>query len=427
MRLDARAAKLLPPGEHMIVDGCPGLRLVATRSTRTWTYRYRSPVDGRMRQVAIGKWPAMPLPTAIGKWDELRAQRDDGLDPVLERKQARVDAAPRRPAYTVRSVADDYLAGHIDRRRKPKGAAEVRRMFDRLLGPLAVLPAADLTRRQAFDLLEGLADTPVQAKMLRQELAAAWDYAADAGRLPDSAPNWWRLVMRGRLRSKGAVLQGKNRGTAKRVLSESELGELILWLPNFTRLVRDALTLYLWTGTRGAEIVQMHASEITHEDDGWWWTIPKAKTKNARHVDAADLRVPLVGRSLEVVRRRMEQADGWIFSRGTRRGEGHIKQKVLSVAVWNSQPYCKSRPEYQRPRLTVTHWAPHDLRRSVRTLLAAMHCPADVAESVLGHMQPGIEGVYNLHRYDAERREWLGKLDQRLEQLADQALAGGAS
>ena len=52
MRFDARRAKLLAPGEAIIVDDAPGLRLVATATRKTWTYRYKSPVDGRMRQVA---------------------------------------------------------------------------------------------------------------------------------------------------------------------------------------------------------------------------------------------------------------------------------------------------------------------------------------------------------------------------------------
>ena len=32
-----------------------------------------------------------------------------------------------------------------------------------------------------------------------------------------------------------------------------------------------------------------------------------------------------------------------------------------------------------------------------------MGCPGDVAESVLGHMIPGVAGVYNRHQYDEQR------------------------
>ena len=63
----------------------------------------------------------------------------------------------------------------------------------------------------------------------------------------------------------------------------------------------------------------------------------------------------------------------------------------------------------------MSHWAPHDLRRTLRTMLAALGCPHDVAESVLGHMQPS---VYNRHHYDRERREWITKLSAHLERCA---------
>ena len=75
-------------------------------------------------------------------------------------------------------------------------------------------------------------------------------------------------------------------------------------------------------------------------------------------------------------------------------------------------------PEYIRARLDVTNWAPHDLRRTSRTLLASMRCPQEVAEAILGHVQPGVVGVYNRHNYDQEKRHWLTLLDAKLEELA---------
>lgn len=165
----------------------------------------------------------------------------------------------------------------------------------------------------------------------------------------------------------------------------------------------------------------MEGGEVRQEAGGvWWWTIPKAKTKNARHESATDLRVPLFGRALNVVLRRKERfGDGWLFPAKRRDGKlTHSEQKAVQVAVYYHQPYSTTRPELERARLPVTHWAPHDLRRSARTLLAAMGCPGDVAESVLGHLIPGVAGVYNRHQYDAERVEWLRRLSERLDELA---------
>jgi integrase len=73
-----------------------------------------------------------------------------------------------------------------------------------------------------------------------------------------------------------------------------------------------------------------------------------------------------------------------------------------------------------RERLTVTHWSPHDLRRTGRTMLAAMGCPHEIGEAILGHVVPGVAGDYNLYRYDKERVQWLAALDARLESIVTQ-------
>lgn len=429
MPFDARAAKLLQPGQHLLIlPEHPGLRLEATASRRSWIYRYRSLVDDGVRQVKIGEWPKKGYPEAAVEWQRLSAERDAGKDPALEKRSARraVKAEKEQKkatAYTVGRLVLDYLEGHVDVHRKPKGRAEVRRVLTKHTESIANKPAALLQRSEAFNLLQKLAPTPVIASQVRQELGAAWDYGLDAGTLPEETPNWWRQIMRGKLRSKGKKIEGKHVGTSKRALSEQELGQLIAWLPNFSKLTADALTLYLWTGTRGAEIMPMELGEITEEESGWWWTIPKEKTKNARHQNATDLRVPLIGRAREVVLRRMKLTDRYLFKSTGRLG--YTEQKTIQATVYTHQPYANNNRERtgNLPVLTVTRWSPHDLRRSVRTLLAKMGCPNDIAESVLGHMQAGIVGVYNRHTYDDERLEWLTKLDARLEQLAAQYAA----
>lgn len=416
MRFDARTAKQLSPGAHLKIDGCPGLRLEATASRRSWIYRYKSPVDGRMRQIKIGEWPALSIAAAAVEWERLKQARNAGNDPALAKRQANDSVGvmvQQGDSPTVRDICSAYLTGHVERNRQSKGAAEVARMFRTMLGDIADLPAVEVTRERAFSKIDSYRHVPVQASRLRLELGAAWDYALDAGRLPESASNWWRQIMRGRLRSNGRRIQGQPMGTAKRFLTDTEVGALITWLPNFSRNVEDALTLYLWTGTRGAEICAMEGTEITEERDGLWWTIPKVKTKSARHEKATDLRVPLVGRADAIVRRRLERyGKGWLFP--AERG-GHMQQKVFGQAVHCHMPYSVTRPEQERPRLPVTHWAPHDLRRTARTILAALGCPYEIGEAILGHMLPGVGGIYNRHSYDAERRHWLMKLDEKLE------------
>lgn len=430
MPIDARAAKLLQPGQHIILPEHPGLRLTASETRRTWIYRYKSPVDGGMRQIKIGEWPALDYIKAAAEWQRLRIERDGGADPQLQKKAARRAEEERAqadatPAFTVAQLIDDYLCGHIDLHRKPKGRGEVRRFLTKNTMEIAGRPADHLLRSEAHGLLQGLADRPVLMGMVRQEMAAAYDFALDAGKLPESTPNWWRMVFRGKMpRSKGKLLQGVHMGTAKRVLSEKEVGVLLNWLPNLSRMLQDVLTMYLWTGCRGAEIMAAQVQEIVEEKDGWWWVIPKHKTKNHRRENAADQRVPLIGRARAIVlRRRLIALDdpesmGYLYpSKGL---SPYVEQKVIQSSLYPYQPYSQTKnARWQHlPTLPVTHWSPHDLRRTVRTMLAIMGCPSEVAESVLGHMLPGIVGIYNRYSYDAERLEWLTRLDVKLEQLA---------
>lgn len=428
-----RAAKLMTPGETMAIEGAPGLRLEASKTTRTWTYRYRSPVDGKLRQIKLGEWPELSLATAMGQWEKARQQRGAGKDAAVEsklkRETDRVKTLAEKSSvdYTVSRLIDDYLRGHVEINRSPRNAKMITSMLLGKIAPIAALPAATLSRTQCFGLLDKHTHTPVQCNKLKQELGAAWDRALDAGRIPDTTPNHWRTLMRGKLPSLG-MNRGGERQTAKRILNDTELVHVINWLPNFSDTVADVLTMYLWTGTRGGELVAMHADEVSDEEGELWWTLPKEKTKNRKRACAHDLRVPLIGRAEEIVRRRLAQYPGdYLFKSDEdhRIRVPHISQEAVGQAVRFVMPYTKTRPTYTRLRLPVSHWGPHDLRRTVRTKLSTLGCPRDVAESVIGHTLEGVEGVYNLYRYDAERLEWLTILAGNLESLLDGP--GGAS
>ena len=416
MRFDARAAKLLAAGDHLTVDGAPGLRLEASATRRSWIYRYKSPVDGRMRQIKLGEWPTMSVAAAMAAWEAQRADRTAGRDPAQDRRREREQSAPS--ISTVGGLCDAFVAEYAAHRRAPKGLAELRRTFATMLGDVAAMPPTGVTRSVAYDLVNGFAHVPVQAASLRRELGAVWDWAHDSGKLAEELPNWWRLILRGKLKSKGKIVDGQHQGVVKVALMPDQVGAVLRHLPHISRMPAELLTLYLWTGCRGSEICAMEGAEVSEEADGWWWTIPRSKLKMRRHPLATDLRVPLVGRALEIVRARMD-VHGQAHLYPPTRGESpHVEQKTVGVAVWWHMPNCTLRPEQERPRWPVVGWSPHDLRRTVRTKLGAMGCAEEVAEAVMGHIQAGVAGVYNRHQYDRERREWLTRMAAEWEAAA---------
>jgi len=281
--------------------------------------------------------------------------------------------------------------------------------------PAIAESAADSVKRSdAYRILDSRKATPVAASKLRGLLASAWDQAHDAGLLDQDSPNWWRDVMRGKLKSKGKIIGGEHAGPARRTLSIDEVRTLLEWLPNMHQIAQDAITLYLWTCARGSEILAMRPEHLREESGVLWWTLPVMMTKNAGKPHAVDLRVPLFGRALEVVRRRLEAVgpQGWLFDV---EDGGQYRQHYLSTYVYDHQPYSvKSVARPHRLTLPVTHWTLHDLRRTGRTLLAGLGCPQDVAEAILGHMPAGIVSVYNRHSFDSERVVWLARLSELL-------------
>lgn len=424
MFFDARAAKALEPGGHIVVQGCPGLRLVATETKKTWLYRYRSPVDKSLRQIKIGGWPAMPPVQAATEWAKLRDQRDAGIDPNQEKKRERAAVSqPSADTYTLGQMVEDYAMGYLASNREPRGAHAVSQRLRNAIESDADVRTVDTTRTFVFSLIEKLLDRPVLAKSVKVEMAAAWRYAVEAGRVSEDLPNWWGQKTSHKFRSKGAMRAGKLKGTGKRVLTDAELRTLLNEdMALFSTQVAQFLTVQLWTCTRGVEICQMRRSQITEEPDGWWWTVPKEETKGRNHESAYDLRVPLEGRAKDIVLALLKSTPAdvqWLFPSVSRQGVVRGQsQAYMQSKVHYLQPYSKSRPDHIRRRLTVTHWSPHDLRRTGRTMLAAMRCPHEIGEAILGHVLPGVAGIYNLHQYNAERRYWLKHLSDRLEEVA---------
>ena len=424
MVFDSRAAKTLPPGAALTVADCPGLRLLATKSGKTWTYRYRGP-DERLKQVAIGRWPELTLADAIAKWHELRGLKAQGVDPVARKKalRAAAKATPAPPkSYTVALLVGDYIKGQLEVNRAKDGATAARRALERMLAAEPELAATDankVTRAQCFDVLDARKATPMATAKLRSMLGSAWEFALDAGRLDGNTPNWWRQLMQGKLKSKGKVMGGKHVGQSRRALRNEEIAALLGWLGNMHQIGRDAVVMYLWTCARGSEIFAMRPEHVAKEGAVLWWTVPKELTKNARFAEAVDLRVPLFGQARQVVERRLASVgqSGFLFENG--KGEQYT-QHAFSTYIYDLQPYSPKakRRGSQATEMPVTNWTPHNLRRTGRTLLAALGCPREIAEAVVGHMPPAIEATYNVHTYDAERVEWLQRLDAHLASLA---------
>jgi integrase len=69
----------------------------------------------------------------------------------------------------------------------------------------------------------------------------------------------------------------------------------------------------------------------------------------------------------------------------------------------------------------VAGWKFHDLRRTMRTHLSALPIEDRVREQMIAHAQPGLHKVYDLHRYEAEKRRGFELWEVRLRGIIEPA------
>ena len=83
--------------------------------------------------------------------------------------------------------------------------------------------------------------------------------------------------------------------------------------------------------------------------------------------------------------------------------------------AFNGFSKCKKAFDANMP--SMPRWTLHDLRRTARSLMSRAGVRPDIAERVLGHAIPGVEGVYDRHRYLHEKGEALRQLAGLIESI----------
>jgi len=388
VRLNALNVRSLPANLGRRVryfdEVCPGLVLrVSSTSSRTWWIIYWR--RGRQRQFRLGRLEHLDLAGARAVARTLLARIALGEDP------AAVRAAQRASALTIETLARAALDA-LELR--PKTEKEWRRLVEREIIPaLGDEPAATLTRQRIRAWGERLAKrSPSIALHAWAILRRCYSWGVQTDRLPGSP-----FV---------ALEPPARRRVSTRVLSTPELGALLLTLGTLPGAYSDALELLLLTMVRREMVLGMRSHEVEGLDGaGPRWVVPAARCKGARdHV------VPLSGRAVAVVRRRLVVAQGdvlfpplrpdslsptmgWAsgFAARVRRGLG----KHLG---WKPEP-----------------WKVHSLRHTAATHLREdLGVAPDTVRLLLGHARRDISGRYDRAEMLPERRTaleaWAGWL-----------------
>jgi integrase len=121
------------------------------------------------------------------------------------------------------------------------------------------------------------------------------------------------------------------------------------------------------------------------------WSIPHNPREK---INAGSLKLPTM--ALKIIRAQPRFASNpFVFAAS--RGNGPMNG------------FSRAKVQFDK-RCNVHDWTLHDLRRCARSLMSRAGVRPDIAERTLGHVLPGIEGVYDQHKYDAEKADALAKL-----------------
>ena len=172
----------------------------------------------------------------------------------------------------------------------------------------------------------------------------------------------------------------------------------------------------LLTGLRLNEAAQISWPEV----QGNTIVIPASRMKG-REGKAREHLLPLSSAAREVIASLPRIKNGpFLFSLKAGKAPlamtGPIKADLDRRMLRTLKALARRRGE-DHQAVDLPEWVNHDLRRVVRSGLAQLRIPHNVAEAVLAHRPPGIVGTYNLHEYEDEKVEALEKWAQHLNSI----------
>ena len=353
-------------------------------------------MDGRKTFILIARYPGSRHPTrrALGQYENgmsLESARKkagvwrqllaDGIDPRIEiDRQRKEEARARSDSFA--SVVEAYVA-HI-RRAKYRSVRDVERCLEReFTSRWAKRPIREISRRDVIEVLDAIVkrDAPYAAHNALAHLRSLFNWACDRYSLDVSPCD--------RIKPSRVIGTKKAR---QRTLSDDEVrafwnstGKMgYPWAPLFR--------LLLLTGQRRDEVGGARWPEFDLKAKVW--TVPAERFKaGSNHI------VPLTDDALAILEALPRFRGDFLFSTtaGAKPCSGFSKAKrILDKGMPGSD------------------WRLHDIRRTVRTGLAALKIPDVTAEMVIGHGRRGIQRVYDQHNYLDEVREaltlWAGRL-----------------
>lgn len=292
-----------------------GLYVQVTKSarggyTRSWLYRFASPITGKQRWMGLGPCDAIGLAEARDLARAARRLVKLGVDPIEHRNatiKAEREAALREQAsrMTFEACAEAYLGEHLNRYRNAKHQAQWRTSLDRANKAFGGLNVAEIDTPTLVKFLTPIwRATPETGSRIRGRIEKVLDWAKARGFREGENPARWK----GHLEH---LLSRKPKANHHAAMPFGEIPGFMARLRQRESISARALEFLILTACRSGEVRGATWREI--DLDSATWTIPAERMKAGR-----EHTVPLSDRAVAILKN-LPRCGGYVFP-GAREG-----------------------------------------------------------------------------------------------------------
>ncbi len=360
----------------------PGLILRVGRLKKTWCVKYI--IEGERRKTTLKQsYPDMSLAEAIKKYRRIRGEAEKGIDPVAKKKV-------RKASPTIKDVMELYFK---ESPLTEKGKTESERISEKDIIPtLGDMKAMDLRRQDVKDLHRSIVErgAPVVANRTVELLRRTFNCAHEEELIETNPYPSIKKIKTAEV-------------TRDRILTDSEIKVLWKAMGDEPANMRDILRLLILLGQRSTDTMSMKVSDIDKVRREWTVPAPPRSKNQSPNV------LPLPSLAWEIIEPRTKN-DTWIFPSKYGRTRKGAKNRGHSTST-------KDVRRRLRETTGIEGWTAHDLRRTCRTIMSREKVKPHIAERVLGHVQGGVEAIYDRHAYLDEKKSALKKLERTVRKI----------
>lgn len=383
-RLTATSVKTKPPGMH--ADGGSLYLLVkADGKNRSWIFRYRDRVTGKLRDMGLGPTWDVSLAEARERAAGYRRQLRDGQDPLAAKHAQRAEAkSQHEKRMPFGRCAELYIETHRNGWRNPKHAQQWDSTLRTYCAPVWSQPVDAIDTAQVMRCLDPIWTTKTEtASRLRGRMESVLAWATVRGLRTGDNPAQWRNHLDQLLPARNKVQAVEHRAA----LPYAEVAEFMVELRQRDTLAARVLELQILTATRPGEAAGAQWAEF--DLDGAVWTIPPDRMKAGK-----EHRIPLAPAALKLLKA-LPQSSTSVFP--------GVKGKPITTDA--AMKLLKE----MRPGLTA-----HGFRSTFRDWAAETTShPREVIEAAMAHrLKDAAEAAYQrgdlLVRRAVLMKDWAG-------------------